>query len=93
VADTPADDNFCDALGWHKHCYSKAIQGGASLTWVPGSDDLRPDKIQPVLLKEGVLQATHKPKSFAFFRMHPGKKPVRPDLVAAAKTLRPKQEN
>jgi hypothetical protein len=44
------------------------------------------------LLKEGVLQATHKPKSFAF-RMHPGKKLVRADFVAAAKTLRPKQEN
>jgi len=39
------------------------------------------------------LQVTDKPKSFAFFRMHPGKHPVRAELVAAAKTLRPKQEN
>jgi hypothetical protein len=45
------------------------------------------------IAKEGVLQAIHKPKSFAFFRMHPGKIPVRADLMAAAKTLRPKQEN
>jgi hypothetical protein len=45
------------------------------------------------MLKEGVLQATHKPKSSAFFRVHPEKHPVRPEFVAAAKTLRPKQEN
>jgi hypothetical protein len=75
----------CNAPGWHKHCYSKAIQGGASLTWEPGGDDLRPDKSTTSIAKEGVLQATHKPKT--------GKKPVRPDFVAAAKTLRPKQEN
>jgi hypothetical protein len=45
------------------------------------------------MLKEGVLQATHKPKSSALFHMHPGKKIVRADLMAAAKTLRPQQEN
>jgi hypothetical protein len=45
------------------------------------------------IAKEGVLQATDKPKSSAFFRMHPGKKIARADFVAAAKTLRPKQEN
>jgi len=56
----------------------KAIQGGASLTWELGGDDLRPGKIQPVLRKEGVLQATDKPKRSDFFRMHPGKKTCAP---------------
>jgi hypothetical protein len=84
---------FCDAPGWHKHCYSKAIQGGASLTWEPGGDDLRPDKIQPVLLRREFCRQPINPRVPLFSACTQKKHPVRPEFVAAAKTLRPKQEN
>jgi hypothetical protein len=45
------------------------------------------------IAKEGVLQANDIAKSSAFFRRHPGMDRVRAVFVAAAKTLRPKQEN
>jgi len=39
------------------------------------------------------LQVNDTAKSSAFFRRHPGRDRVRAVFVAAAKTLRPKQEN